>query len=68
MLVLGRRAGEAIVINTPTGDVRIVVLEDSSGRCRLGIDAPRNFQIIREELVGTNSPHNSIASKPAASD
>lgn len=45
MLVLGRKQGEAIVI----GDIRIVVVRGEN--VRIGIDAPPDVNIVREELV-----------------
>ncbi|ADG07611.1 carbon storage regulator CsrA [Kyrpidia tusciae] len=47
MLVLSRRAGEAIVIGE---DVRVVVLEVRGEVVRLGIDAPRSVAVHREEV------------------
>ncbi len=48
MLVLTRRLNESIVIN---GDIVITVLEvGRNGQVRLGIEAPRNYQIYRREL------------------
>jgi len=48
MLILHRRAGEAILIGS---DVRIVVLASDGGGMRLGIDAPSHVPILREEIV-----------------
>jgi carbon storage regulator len=48
MLVLGRKRGESIVIGER---VHITVLEIAGGQVRLGIDAPRDVVILREELV-----------------
>lgn len=48
MLILSRRAGEAIRIG---GDVRVVVMATSDGSVRLGIEAPGDVTILREELV-----------------
>ncbi len=48
MLVLGRREEEAILI----GDkIRILVTEIRPGYVRLGIQAPRELVIVREELL-----------------
>jgi carbon storage regulator len=48
MLVLTRRLNESIVIN---GDIVVTVLEvGRNGQVRLGIDAPRHYQIYRREL------------------
>jgi carbon storage regulator len=48
MLVLGRKAGETIVI---AGNIRVTVLEVEGERIRLGIDAPRSVPVIREEIL-----------------
>lgn len=48
MLILTRRAGEAILID---GGVRIVVLGTEGGGVRLGIEAPSFVGIVREEVV-----------------
>ena len=51
MLVLGRAPGEAIVIETPAGPVRVEVLEVHRGQVRLGIEADRAIEILRSEIV-----------------
>lgn len=48
MLILSRRAGEAIRIG---GDIRVVVMATGEGGVRLGIEAPNDVTILREELV-----------------
>lgn len=48
MLILTRRAGQAILMD---GGVRIVVLGIDSGGVRLGIEAPPEIGILREEVV-----------------
>jgi len=47
MVVLGRRAGEAIVI----GGVRITVISVQAETVRLGIEAPPEVRIDREEVL-----------------
>lgn len=49
MLVLSRRSGEGIVID---GKISVTVLEIRGGQIRLGIEAPREISIQRDELVG----------------
>ena len=51
MLVLSRKKNESIVIKSESGDIRIVVVEIDKGKIRLGIDAPKGCQIVREELI-----------------
>lgn len=48
MLVLSRRREESIVIGT---NIVITVVEVQGGRVRLGIEAPREVSIRRQELV-----------------
>ncbi len=48
MLVLSRKAGEGIIIN---GDIRVVFIEMRRDKARIGIEAPDNVRIDREEIV-----------------
>jgi carbon storage regulator len=48
MLVLGRKAGESILIE---GGIRIVVVACDKGGVRLGIDAPPSLRILRGEIA-----------------
>jgi len=48
MLVLSRKAGEAICIGN---DIRLTVSVISGGRVKLCIDAPRECAIRRQEIV-----------------
>ena len=47
MLVLTRRPGQSVQIGT---EVRIVVLSAGGGQVRLGIDAPPEVAVHREEV------------------
>ncbi len=47
MLVLGRKVNETITISD---NIRITVLRVSGDRVRLGVEAPENVKVIREEL------------------
>lgn len=47
MLVLSRLCGESIII----GDcVKVTLLKTSDGSARIGIDAPKDISVWREEL------------------
>jgi carbon storage regulator len=48
MLILSRKPGDALLID---GNIRIVVLALDSGSVRLGIEAPSQIGIVREEVV-----------------
>ena len=47
MLVLTRKVNEAIVI---AGQVRVIVAEIQGERVRLGVEAPRDVRVDREEV------------------
>ena len=47
MLVLTRKAGEGIVIGD---DIRITIVEIKGGGIRIGIDAPADRKIYRQEV------------------
>jgi carbon storage regulator len=48
MLVLGRKLNECIYVGD---DIKIKVTRIGKGRVRIGIEAPREVVILREELV-----------------
>lgn len=50
MLVLTRKPGEKIII---AGNITITLLEINGGKVRIGIEAPTNVPIMREELEAT---------------
>ncbi|NIB43829.1 carbon storage regulator [Pseudomaricurvus alkylphenolicus] len=53
MLVLSASAGKSIFIGD---DIRVTILgKNSNNQYRVGIQAPKNVLILREELVG--KPH-----------
>ncbi len=58
MLVLRRKAGEAIVLN---GVIRIFVLAVEGERVKLGIEAPPDVVIVRQELLEDLSSENRVA-------
>lgn len=47
MLVLTRREGESLKID---GDIEIIVLGIHGGQVKIGINAPTNIKVYREEL------------------
>ncbi len=67
MLILGRRVGDAILID---GDIRIVVVSCDRGGVRLGIEAPDHVKILRGEIANQVARENQRAAAlplPAAS-
>jgi carbon storage regulator len=67
MLVLSRKVGERILI----GDkITVTVVRLAQGIVRIGIEAPSDLIVIREELSNSElrstsrDPHHSVRSKP----
>jgi len=54
MLVLTRRVNERIVIGD---DVTVTVLEVRGDQVRLGIEAPRDVKVFREEVLHRDEPN-----------
>jgi carbon storage regulator len=52
MLVLTRKVGERIRLKLGDGTVIWVVIVDiDRGKCRVGVEAPKEIAIFREELL-----------------
>lgn len=60
MLVLTRKVGEGIVIGQ---DIVVRVMETKDGRIRLGIEAPLDKKIYREEIYERICQENREASQ-----
>ena len=58
MLVLQRHAGESVWIGD---NIQVTVLGNVNGATRIGIRAPQNINIVREELRNTEVAHAVIA-------
>ena len=65
MLVLTRRLGESIKIND---DIKITVIEIKGKNIRIGIEAPRETKVYREELFLKIKNENQSAATPAKID
>ncbi len=48
MLVLSRKVNEKFFVGP---DVRITVVDIRGGKIRIGIEAPKDVEVLREELV-----------------
>lgn len=58
MLVLTRKKGESILIGD---NIEIVITEVNGDQIKLGINAPKNLQIIRKELFEDIKQANQLA-------
>ena len=47
MLILTRKQDESVIID---GDIKVTVLNDKHGQVKLGIEAPADVEIWREEI------------------
>lgn len=64
MLVLTRKLNETIIID---GDICITVLGIRGNQVRIGIEAPEQIRVLREELCQeTSASRTSAAAKDAA--
>lgn len=52
MLVVTRKTDESLII---ADNIEIMVLEISKDRVKLGISAPRDIRIVRNELIDTQN-------------
>jgi len=60
MLVLTRKIGEGIVVGD---DITITIVEMKGGTVRIGIDAPRDKKIYRQEVFDRIAEENRDAAK-----
>lgn len=52
MLILERKLNEIITIETPSGEViDIHLMETHRGKAKIGVDAPHDYLILRDELI-----------------
>ena len=58
MLVLTRRPGESIVVGE---NIVVTVIEIKGGQVRIGIDAPRDIDVYREEIYEQVKQENLLA-------
>lgn len=63
MLVLSRKLGEKIFIGD---NICITVVDIDRGKIRLGIEAPRDVAIYRQELLPAGTPPGSTPPKPVS--
>ena len=65
MLVLSRRANESIIIG---GNITITLLEIRGDHVRIGIDAPREITVHREEIHAELIRSNQQAATTSTTD
>lgn len=58
MLVLARKIGEKIILND---NIEVIVLDSNQNTVKLGINAPKNVSVYREELYREIKQSNIIS-------
>lgn len=66
MLVLSRKINEALLIEE--GTIRVVVLAVQGDQVKLGIDAPRDISIMREEIAEAHRQNHQAAESISPDD
>lgn len=59
MLILTRKLGESVIIGD---NIKITVVEVNKQQIKLGIDAPKNIIVHREEIYDRIKEENKLAS------
>ena len=65
MLVISRKAGESLVISE---DIKITVISISNDKVSIGIEAPRDVKIVRQELLETIEANKESAEETSGKD
>jgi carbon storage regulator len=65
MLILSRRPGESLTIGD---DVVVTVVSVSGNQIRLGITAPREVRVLREEIYRAIQEENQVAARTPDSE
>jgi carbon storage regulator len=60
MLILTRKVGESIVI---ANDIIVKVIETGKNSIRIGIDAPREISVLRQEVFDAIQEENILSSQ-----
>ena len=58
MLILSRRIGESVTIRN---DIHVTVVSVNGNQVRLGIDAPRQVRVLRQEIFKAMEEENRAA-------
>ena len=58
MLILTRKKNESVIID---GNIEVKIIELEDGRVKIGIEAPREIEILRKELYDQMQEENKAA-------
>ena len=51
MLILSRREGESLTLETADGPVTIILIAYRGSQTRVGVEAPESVRVLRTELL-----------------
>jgi len=57
MLILSRRCGESFLIGD---NIKVTIVSSKGNQIRVGIDAPKDMSVVREEIVKKNDKNPSL--------
>ena len=63
MLVVTRKVGESLIIRAGNDTITVSVEAIHGGNVRIGLDAPRHVQILRNELVQNREEFDKVSDK-----
>jgi len=67
MLILTRTAGQRLIITTPAGETIAIQIMDCRGNVKVGIDAPKDIVVDREEIHDRKVAEGTAAAPALAS-
>jgi carbon storage regulator (csrA) len=65
MLVISRKAGESLVI---AGDIKVTIVSIANDKVSIGIEAPKEIKIVRQELLETIEANRASAEGTESKD
>jgi carbon storage regulator len=65
MLVISRKEGESLVISD---NIRITIVSLGNDKVAIGIDAPREIKVMRQELLDTVQANKAAVENAAGAD
>ncbi|MBQ8434586.1 MAG: carbon storage regulator CsrA [Oscillospiraceae bacterium] len=64
MLILSRKSGETLLINN---EIEVKIIEINGDKVKIGIQAPKDVKILRQELRQTMDSNKASATKMSPS-
>ncbi|HEY9720666.1 MAG TPA: carbon storage regulator CsrA [Oscillatoriaceae cyanobacterium] len=65
MLVLSRKINQSVMIGD---DIEVIVLETKGDTAKLGIVAPRDVKVFRQEIYLAIKAENQLSAQPSAAE